>query len=83
MWSRDTSPLAGEAHARWYRRLPPARRVALAVEMSEETRSVTLAGIRARHPGYSGDQARLALFRLLFGDDIYRRAWPAAPMLAP
>jgi hypothetical protein len=33
--------------------MPPARRVAIAMEMSDGIRDIALAGIRARHPGLS------------------------------
>jgi hypothetical protein len=51
--------------------------------MAADTRQVTRAGIRARHPDYSVEQADLALYRLLYGDDLFRRAWPGRPLLAP
>ena len=50
--------------------------------MSEDARQVTLAGIRFRHPEYSDDEARHALFRLTLGDDLYKAAWPGRPLLA-
>jgi hypothetical protein len=37
----------------------------------------------ARHPAYDEYQARMALYRLLVGDELFRRAWPAEPLLAP
>lgn len=66
-----------------YRRMTPAARVAAAAEMSEDMRAVAAAGIRARHPGYSDAEVRHALFRLLLGDELFRRAWPHAPCLPP
>ena len=66
-----------------YKRMAPGRRGEVALEMSVAARELALAGIRLRHPGYSVEQAKLALFRLLLGDDLFRRAWPNAPLLAP
>jgi hypothetical protein len=80
---RDTTPAAHEAQVRWLRRLTPAEPVELAVEMSENIRKVARAGIAARHPDYSRAQIAFALQRLLLGDDLFRRAWPRAPLLAP
>jgi len=51
--------------------------------MSAMARSITLENIRARHPEYGEHQARMALYRLLVGDELFHRAWPAEPLLAP
>jgi hypothetical protein len=32
---------------------------------------------------YSSHQVRMALFRLLLGDELFHRAWPAEPLRAP
>lgn len=66
-----------------YRRMTSDQRTRAAVEMSEMARSIALENIRSRHPGYDEHQARMALFRLLLGDDLFRRAWPREPLLAP
>jgi hypothetical protein len=63
--------------------MSPARRCELAVELSAMTRTIALESIQRRHPGYDDREARLALFRLLLGDELFRRAWPDAPLLAP
>ena len=52
-FSRDTSDAAERVHTEVYRNMPPARRVAVAMEMSDRIRDIALAGIRARHPGLS------------------------------
>ncbi|MBA2541985.1 MAG: hypothetical protein H0V17_20250 [Deltaproteobacteria bacterium] len=66
-----------------YRAMSPSRRCELAVQMSEDARQIALAGIRARHPEYDATTARFALFRILVGDDLFRRAWPDAPLIDP
>jgi len=83
MRPRDTSLAAHQAQIDCYRRMTPAARVAAAAEMSEDTRAIAAAGIRARHPTYSGTDVRHALLRLLLGDELFRRAWPHAPLLPP
>jgi hypothetical protein len=83
MRSHDTSGAAEEVQVAIYRRMAPAARVELAVTMSEEAREVSRAGIAARHPEYSSLQVEQALRRLLLGDELFRRAWPAAPLLSP
>ena len=83
MHSMDTSPEAHAAQMEVDRRLGPERRLELALRMSGAARLTTAAGIRDRHPEYSEADVRWALFRLIHGDDLFRRAWPNAPLLAP
>jgi hypothetical protein len=78
----DTSPEAHEAQLRSLRRLTPSQRVDLAAQMSEDVRTIARAGISARHPEYTATEVHFALLRMLYGDDLFRRAWPNAPLLA-
>jgi hypothetical protein len=79
----DTTPDSHAAQLAIYRRLGPSRRVEIAAELSAQTRELTRAGVRARHPEYSAAEVELACRRLWLGDDLFRRAWPAASLLAP
>jgi hypothetical protein len=81
--SRDTAAESHAAQLAVYRRLGAARRAQLAARLSEDVRALSRAGIRARHPAYSDEEVEFALRRLLHGDDLYRRAWPGRPLLAP
>ncbi len=83
MSARDTTPDAAAFQVALYRQMSPERRCAIAARMSSAARAVTLEGIRSRHSNYDAQEAKLALFRLLLGDDLFRRAWPGAPMLEP
>lgn len=83
MRARDTTAAAAEMQHGIYRRMTAGERFAIALELSEATRQITLDGIRARHPSYDDEQARLALFRLIYGDELFAKAWPRAPLLAP
>ena len=81
--SLDTESDAEAVQLEIYRHMTPARRVAIGIQMSLDARATVLAGIRARHPDYDDATARWALFRLLIGDDLFVRAWPHAPLVAP
>ena len=83
MHLRDTTPDAAAVQTGIYRRMTPDQRTWAAAEMSTMARAITLDNIRARHPEYVEHQARMALYRLLVGDELFRRAWPAEPLLAP
>jgi len=79
----DTSVGAHKAQLEVWRRLGPARRVALAIDLSDGIRAVAMDGNRQRHPDYDEDAVRHALYRLTLGDDLYRAAWPGHPLLQP
>ena len=83
MRAADTTTNEHAVQLAVYRRLGAARRIELAAEMSEDARRVSLAGIGARHPGYGPQERLWALRRLLLGDELFGRAWPSAPRLAP
>jgi hypothetical protein len=60
-----------------------AEKVAIAVQLSEDVRAIAMAGIRSRHPEYTERDVWYAFVRHLHGDEVFRRAWPLAPRLAP
>lgn len=59
------------------------QRSVLAAEMSAATRAIAVESIQRRHPEYDEHQTRMALYRLLVGDDLFRHAWPGEALLAP
>jgi hypothetical protein len=83
MRPRDTSVGGHRAQLDVYRRLGAGRRAQLAARLSADVRRLSRAGIRSRHPAYTDEDVELALHRLLYGDDLFRRAWPGRPLLAP
>ena len=80
---RDTTPDAAAVQAAVYRRMTSDQRTRAAAEMSAMARSITLENTGVRHPEYSEHHARMALYRLLVGDELFSRAWPGEPLLAP
>ncbi len=81
--SDDTSPDAAAIQLEAWRRLGPEARVALAAELSDEIRAVSLAGIRSRHRDYDDDQVTRALLRLIVGDELARAAGRGQPLVDP
>ena len=81
--SSDTTPEADAIQLALFRRMSPGDRVRIAHQMSLDARAITLAAIRQRHPEYDDASARWALFRLLVGDELFQKAWPRAPLMAP
>jgi hypothetical protein len=66
-----------------YRRMSGDERSRIAVELSEMVRESARSGIRMRHPSYDAADVERALRRLLYGDDLVRRAWPHDPLVDP
>jgi hypothetical protein len=79
----DTSPEADAAQVEAYRRMGGTGRAQVMFRLCAMTRQAAEAGIRARHPEYDDAQVRLALARLVYGDDLVRRAWPGRELLEP
>ena len=76
MRARDTAAEAREVQLAALRALGPTRRVELAFEMSEQARAISLAGVLAREPGLSPEQARARLLRRILGAALFDAAWP-------
>jgi hypothetical protein len=56
--------------------MPAAKRLELALRMSDELRATVAAGVRNRHPEYGAEQVRLAVIRLTLGTALFRQAYP-------
>jgi len=83
MRPRDTTAAAEEVQLAVLRRMTPGQRTTAVAQMSAAVRTTCLAGIRSRHPDYDEATARWAMFRLLVGDELFAKAWPHAPLVAP
>lgn len=81
--SRDTTAEADAVQLRLYRSMTSDQRTSIGNQMSIDARTTALAAIRSRHPDYDEATARWALFRMLVGDELFVRAWPDAPLVAP
>lgn len=79
----DTSPEAYAIQIAFYRRIGPQGRLELGLRMSDEVRQITAESIQRRHPEYSEEEVKFALFRLNLGDELFQAAWPDAPLLEP
>jgi hypothetical protein len=79
----DTSPEAWAVQTEIYRRMTGAQRTGVVFRLNALARETSSAGIRSRHPGYSDDDVKRALFRLMHGDALTRAVWPSQPLLDP
>jgi len=83
MAALDTSPAADAVQLEVYRRMPPEERLRVGLELTELSRGLLVAGVRARHPEYDEEGIRLASIRLWLGPELFRRAYPGAAELEP
>ncbi|HKZ32109.1 MAG TPA: hypothetical protein VJ648_07105 [Vicinamibacteria bacterium] len=81
--AHDTSPDADAVQLEAYRRMGGAGRAQVMFRLSEMARRTTEAGVRSRHPEYDAGQVKLALARLLHGDELVRCAWPSRALPEP
>jgi hypothetical protein len=79
----DTSPEAHRCQRDVYLKMGGAERAAIAFQLSETVRNLSMAGIRRRHPGYTSEEVQLAWARLTLGEDLYRAVWPEQPLIEP
>ncbi len=63
--STDTSPEVSEVQIAAWRRMGPAQRFNLALELSQVSREIALDGLRARHPNESSDVLHRRLTEVL------------------
>ena len=63
----DTSPEAEAIQLEIFRRMTPAQRLKLALEMSDSMRNVALAGLRTRRPDLDEMELLRELMRLMYG----------------
>jgi hypothetical protein len=80
---RDTTPDADVVRFALYRKMTASDRARIAHQMSLDARTIANAAIRRRHSDYDDATARWALFRLLLGDELFRKVWPSAPLVPP
>jgi len=79
----DTSAAAAQVQTEVWRRLGPDGRIGLMLEMCEAAAETSKAGIRQRHPDYSEAQVQDAFLVLLWGRELFTKAFPARTLSRP
>jgi hypothetical protein len=72
----DTTLDAARVYFATLKKLGPERRAQMAVELTRSMRRGVEAGVRMRHPEYTADEVRLAVLRLMVGDELFRQCCP-------
>lgn len=81
--AHDTTPEAEAAHLAVYRRMSDSRRLELALQMSDDARRITAAGIRDLHPEYTDAEVEDVVRLLILGPKLFHEAWPDKPLPKP
>lgn len=81
--SLDTSPEVEQRQIEGWRRLTPAAKVDLVLQMNATVRQLAFVGVRQRYPHASARELQLRLAELLLGSELARRAYPEIADLDP
>jgi len=79
----DTTPAAHRYQTEVYLRIGGPGRVDAMFRLTESTRRLAQAGIRARHPHYSDAEVDQAYARMMLGDALVRAVWPDRNLVDP
>jgi len=79
--SQDTAPEAEQIQVDLWRSMSPLQKARLASDLSRGVRELTLAGIRARHPGIGPEEQFLRLAQVTLGAAMTQLAYPDAQEL--
>ncbi len=71
----DTSGEAADVYYGVLRKLGPVRRAQMSFQLSDNLRRIVIDGIRYRHPEYNQKMVTRELFRLMFGDALFKEVW--------
>ncbi len=67
MAARDTTPSAADLQVEIHRRFSPAERLKMAIEMGEQARALSRAGLRRRRPELSESELDAEMLNVLYG----------------
>lgn len=78
--SSDTSTDAEAVRFEVLQRLTLVQRAELTISMSDQAFEVARRGIHGRHPQFNDEDLRLAMLRLLHGDELVTKVYPGEPL---
>jgi hypothetical protein len=81
--SIDTTNDAEQVQLAILRRMSSSERLELALDLTATSRKLLAEGVRQRHPGYTSDEVRLAVIRLLIPESLFNDAYPQAVSIRP
>ncbi len=72
----DTEIGVWQAYYEGLRRMSVAERWNRMIASNQRARETMAAGVRLRHPDYDDRQVKLAVARLAWGEEVFRRFFP-------
>ncbi len=72
---RDTDPAAEAVQLEIYRRMTPEQKIHLVCQAIEDSRALSLAGLRFRHPEAPEEEIQRRLKGLLLGEELAERVY--------
>lgn len=73
---KDTTLEAARVQFSILRKIGMEGRARMAIELSDGLRSIIESGVRQRHPDYDENLVRLAVLRIVIGEELFRQAYP-------
>lgn len=83
MRALDTTSHAEKVQLDIFRRMKPEKRLQAAIDLAQTSRKLLKEGVSTRHPKYNEDQIRLAVIRLMLGEELFLAAYPNAKDIMP
>ena len=79
----DTTRHAEQVQLDIFRRTTPERRLEAAIHLARTSRNLLAEGVRKRHPEYRENEVRLAVIRLMLGENLFVSVYPGAKDVLP
>ena len=83
MRALDTTSHAEKVQLDIFRRMKPEKRLQAAIDLAQTSRKLLKEGVSTRHPEYNENQIRLAVIRLMLGEELFLTAYPNGKDLLP
>ncbi len=79
----DTLPQMERIQTEILRKVKPEQRLKIALELSETSKKLLEEGVRSRHPEYTEQKIKLAVIRILLGEELFISVYPEAKGIKP
>jgi|Deesub1362B_J571_1020462.scaffolds.fasta_scaffold05004_2 hypothetical protein len=79
----DTSSKVRKVQIEILRKMGPEQRLRVSLELTGLSKKLLEEGVRSRHPKYSEQEVKLAVIRILLGNELFEIVYPDAKNLKP
>ncbi len=74
----DTSSKARKVQIEILRKMGPEQRLKVSLELTGYLKKLLEEGVKSRHPEYSEQEVKLAVIRILLGNELFEIVYPGA-----